>query len=322
MDWNDLASVRGTEIDGHRVEEAIDARTARTLRLSDRRSGRLHVLDLDPALEAELRAGIDTTPARGVLPVLGSGVLDADHGYIVTADVEAPTLDDLLEEGPLEASRATRILMGLAEALASLHARGLSLLDLRPTDVLVQASWDGDGVLVPPHPSLVGPPSGRSLGGYCAPDAEFDPDERADQFTLGVLGFELLTGATPHNPDAPPGERTLLPIGSIDGAPEALSSLVTRLLRDEPSGRFPSMAAVVAALHALESGAEPSTYGHFTPAIPHQRSYRPTGSLDVAPEPEIDELEGEADSILGFLLLLVVAWAVAMGLSVAVFWLW
>jgi serine/threonine-protein kinase len=319
MDWSDLREASGRVVAGHRLGERLDDRVMRTQRIADRRSGRFWLLDADAALAEELAAGITAPPDRAILPILASGMLADGVGYLITSDPTGPSLDDLLEDGPVEPSRAVAILRRLAMAYRALHATGRVLLDLRPRDIVVGVGFD-DAVFVPGHPALVGAPVGRRMGGYCAPDVVFDDvDPRADQFTLGVIGFELLTGTTPHNPDAPPGERTMMPAAPLQGVPEGLSTLIQRLLSDERGGRYGSMTEVQEALDVLAGMSGAPTYGHYTPVLTQRRAHEP---VYLGADEPYDDDELTSDSVWSFLFTLVGAWALALALSVLIFWLW
>lgn len=318
MDWSDLDAAQGEVINGHRLGERCDRVSCRSMRLEDRRSGRFWLLETTPELARELEQGVTASPDRRILPILASGVLDETHGYLITADVSGPTLDDLLEDGPLDFRRTVSILRQLAGAYRALHEEGVVLLDLRPRDILVEASWD-EQLLIPSHPALVNQAVHRRMGGYCAPDVVFpNVDARADQFTLGVIGFELITGTTPHNPEAPPAERTMFPLSPFTGVPEGLATLITRLLSEDRERRYPSMTEVLLELERLAGLPDEPTYGHFTPVMPTTRREQPIYLADVEADEDLDH----QDSILSFLLVLVVAWALAMALSVAIFWMW
>src|SRR5262249_29967066 len=134
---------------------------------------------------------------------------------------------ELEGSGPVPPERAIPWLLALADALASLHRRGLVHGDVKPENVIVR----DDGVVklldfglsraldapveatAPTVPSWVRPPDeGRRAGtpGYMAPElTRGEPiDSRADQFALGVVAYELLIG-----------ERPRLREGSIDVDP-------------------------------------------------------------------------------------------------------
>lgn len=316
MDWSDLTSAAGQVLGGHQITDVLDDRTARTLRLSDRRSGRLRVLVAEPGLVESL-SGLSEPGDRSLQPIFGAGALDEERVYVIVPEAPRATLDDLVEEGPLEVTRVASILRRLARAYAALHAQGVVLLNLRPDDIGVRTTLNGDELTVPSHPALVGPAGGRPLAGYCAPEAERGAaDARADQFSLGVIAYELLSGTTPHNPDAPPSERTIMPLSPVAGVPEGLFAILQRLLSDEPDGRYASMDDLLAAFALLDMQNTAPIYGHFTPVMPGTRDLTPRYLTD-----EGSELD-EPDSILKFLLLLVAASTVAMALSAAVFLMW
>ena len=61
-----------------------------------------------------------------------------------------------------------------------------------------------------------------------------------------VIAFELLTGTTPHNPDAPPGERTLQAThvyaegGSPSTDPKS-TRMIRKMISSSDGPRLPSM---------------------------------------------------------------------------------
>lgn len=100
---------------------------------------------------------------------------------------------------------------------------------------------------------------------YMAPEQVVaDPglDHRADLYSLGVVGYEMLAGHPPFVAGTP--QRSLAahvtqqptPVGQFrPDAPVAITSLIMRLLAKEPDARFPDADAVVAQLESLGSGA-------------------------------------------------------------------
>jgi len=102
--------------------------------------------------------------------------------------------------------------------------------------------------------------SGTVMGtpGYMAPEQirGLPLDGRSDQYAVGLIAFELLTGKLPvqaedltallyrHLSDEPlPGPREVLP-----EVPESLDALVRRMTAKDPSARHASMEEVIAGL--------------------------------------------------------------------------
>jgi tetratricopeptide (TPR) repeat protein len=83
---------------------------------------------------------------------------------------------------------------------------------------------------------------------YMAPEqiAGSLPDERSEVFSVGVLAYEILAGATPYS--AASMEELFREITSVtppplDDVPEPIAAVVLRALDKEPAARFPSMLA-------------------------------------------------------------------------------
>jgi serine/threonine protein kinase len=159
----------------------------------------------------------------------------------------------------LPPSAVVAVGLQLAEVLAYLHegcATPLVHLDLSPQNVML--SRDGELKLIdfgiarfrdghnPP------PLGGRIAGtvGYMSPEQargeELDP--RSDQFGLGILLWELLSGRRAFRGNTPETWKRMrtgqLPGGPelLTEAPEELTAAVLRLLRRDPTRRFGSMA--------------------------------------------------------------------------------
>ncbi|MCO5166588.1 MAG: bifunctional serine/threonine-protein kinase/formylglycine-generating enzyme family protein [Planctomycetes bacterium] len=123
--------------------------------------------------------------------------------YLVTDLVEGDSLRAHLLEGPLDATRAARIVRDLADALTVVHAHGILHRDIKPENVLLQPD---------DTPVLLDFGLARELGGrrltltgevvgtpaYMAPEqAGGSSDERSDVYGLGALLFALLSGRAP-----------------------------------------------------------------------------------------------------------------------------
>ena len=175
----------------------------------------------------------------------------------------------------------------IARALAQAHAHGVVHRDLKPGNVLIDLPSGrlkladfGIAGLADASRTRTGVVLGTPL--YMAPEqlAGAPADARADLYALGVVLFELLSGARPHEHDslgellrrvasAPaPDLRRLRP--SID---PALAEIVGRCLHKQPGARPGGAEAVADALARIGRGGEPALHN---PALPD-------GSIPLAP---------------------------------------
>ena len=186
--------------------------------------------------------------------------------YIVFEHVDGQTLKELVErEGRLPVAEAVTLAHQVARGLSFAHEHGVVHRDVKPQNVLL----DEDGVAKVTDFGIA-----RSLDGddgftevgtvlgtsdYLPPEqAAGQPvDERSDQYSLGVLLYELLAGEVPY-----PGENALAvamkhlyePVPSVravrpDVSPR-VDAVIQRAMAKRPEDRFPSTDALIAALEA------------------------------------------------------------------------
>src|SRR2546430_11208044 len=211
--------------------------------------------------EAEAIGAIDHPNIVRVLDY-GAG---ADGPYIVMELVRGGTLWDLMRaRGRVDQYVAAQIAAAIADGLEAAHVRGVLHRDLKPDNVLL----DGErrpkitdfGIArlaalaaITRTGELLGTPQ------YLAPEQMSGDivDERADVYALGVILYEMLTGARPT------GGRTPSEIVSrrlrVDPSPPsrlvpitpALNALVLRALARDPARRVRRAADLRAALLAI-----------------------------------------------------------------------
>jgi len=226
-----------------------------------------------------------------ILPVLDAGARDGLLYYVMPY-VPGESLRARLErEGPLPVTEAMRIVRELADALTVAHAIGIVHRDVKPENILFQhghAVLADFGVARGLAQSQIGERlTGTGLGlgtiGYMAPEqlgGEPDVDARADLYALGVVAYEMLTGAAPFAGMAPMRLIALhlterpRPVGEIrrDIAAE-LSALVDALLEKDPGARPQSAAELLQRLDtvAMSGGARsrPPAASPASAADPH-----------------------------------------------------
>jgi serine/threonine-protein kinase len=244
-----------------------------------------------------------------IVPVLSAGEITSDADdpagsrlpFFIMPFVEGESLRTRLARGPLSVREAVSILKDVARALVYAHGRGVIHRDIKPDNILLSggsttvtdfgvakailgartpAVTKSSSSFVSPHSSVL-TQVGASLGtpAYMAPEqAAGDPatDHRADLYALGIVGYEMLVGTTPfhgRNPQqllAAQLTEQPAPIATRRyDVPEALATLIGRLLEKDPNAR-PRSAADVA--RALE---DPAVISGTFPAPPVPRTTKP-----------------------------------------------
>lgn len=185
-----------------------------------------------------------------VIRILGSSEQDGIH-FTILEYVDGCSLEDLLQrEGPLPVGHAAFIAREVARGLAAIHAEGILHRDVKPSNILI--GRDGSvkmtdfGIArdVSELRRLTSP--GDLLGtlGFAAPEQleGSESDARADLYSLGATLHYMLSGIRPATTSGSPAA----PLGK--DVPEALSGLVSGLLRRDPAERPADAKSVAAAL--------------------------------------------------------------------------
>ncbi len=200
--------------------------------------------------------------------------------YIVTELVEGTDLRGLLDRGPLPVDRVLDLGRQIAEGLAAAHERGVVHRDLKPENVLLArsglvkiADFGLAKLSKPPAEnvsrmqtadlSMTGAGAIMGTVAYMSPEqaAGRPVDHRSDQFSLGSILHEMLTGQQAFRREsavqtlAAVIEREPEPLSlSRPDVPEELRRAVDRCLAKAPSARFESTRELADTLRRLESG--------------------------------------------------------------------
>ncbi|MGE0791350.1 MAG: protein kinase [Sandaracinaceae bacterium] len=211
-----------------------------------------------------------------VVQVLDVGTSDDETPYLVLELLRGEALGDLFQrEGPLDPDRVVQFVAPIVDALHYAHRRRIVHRDLKPDNVFLARL--GDDIVpklldfgiakVLDDTSTLRTATGTVMGtpAYMAPEqarGESDLGPSVDQWAMGVMMFELLSGRLPFEGDTYPvilGKiLTQSPPKLGDVAPEvppALAAIVDRMLERDPGARFRDLAAVAAALRADSASA-------------------------------------------------------------------
>ncbi len=188
---------------------------------------------------------------------------EESHYYLVMSYLSGPSLKQLLgERGRLSPTEAQPILRQLANALDYAHGKGLVHRDVKSANVMFnelgQAVLTDFGLVKAAQESKL-TSYGAFMGTpqYMAPEQAKgeNVDGRADQYALGIIAFEVLTGKVPFDADTTPAVLYKQVNDSPPAAtelcrdlPPAIESVLGRALAKSPAGRYASCTEFVKAL--------------------------------------------------------------------------
>lgn len=182
--------------------------------------------------------------------------------YFVMKFIPGQSLDPIVKSGaPISIPMAHIILAQAAAALGYAHRRGVIHRDVKPANIML----DDEGWVVMTDFGIakVATATGLTMTGvtvgtpaYMSPEqcAGKEVTGASDQYSLGVLAYELITGQKPftattamammysHFNDTPAPLRSLRP-----DCPPALEEKVLRMLAKAPEDRWPSIEEIFGA---------------------------------------------------------------------------
>ena len=192
-------------------------------------------------------------------------IAEADGlAYIFMEFVDGPPLERVLASSEaLSPQQLTRILRQVAQALDYAHKKGIVHRDIKPANIML----DGDGSAkitdfgVAKILSQEMTQAGTMMGtpNYMSPE-QIDGGEisgATDQFALGVIAYEVLTGEKPFQSDTIPALMFKIlkdeprPANRVNPSlPEGAAEALSRAMAKSPADRFENCEAFVDALAA------------------------------------------------------------------------
>jgi tetratricopeptide (TPR) repeat protein len=184
--------------------------------------------------------------------------------YITMEFVEGRDLSSILEERRLTPDESARLIRQVCRALESAHAENVVHRDLKPQNIMVDATGRArvmDFGLARSVEMSGLTRTGAILGtpAYMSPEQVLGttPDARSDLFSLGIIFYELLTGKVPFKAEtvwasllARTREAAAPPVSVDPSAPQALSDITVRCLAIDPAARYQSASEMAADLDA------------------------------------------------------------------------
>ena len=253
----------------------------------------LKILTIDPVLapdaytrferEAKLAARLDHPH---IVPIFGVGQRQNIAFYTMRL-VRGGSLEDMIGAGKqLSLDHVVKLLREVASALDYAHRQGVVHRDIKPANVLLgetgHAMVADFGIAKALSTSEAGTTGTGIIGspGYMSPE-QWRGDEidgRADQYSLGIVAYEMLCGKRPFetprvqdlvrmhlSAEVPPLSH------SRTGLPEGTDDALRRALAKDPAQRFSSAAAFIDAL----AGLRPANLGAMTGRGPRYEKAAP-----------------------------------------------
>ncbi|MCC7206332.1 MAG: protein kinase, partial [Anaerolineae bacterium] len=188
-----------------------------------------------------------------------------DPPYIVMRYLAGGTLREIMGQGRLPLREVGQLLAQVASALDYAHRQGVVHRDIKPSNILVDADGNafltdfGIARLVEGAEQLTG--TGMALGtpGYMSPEQGMGAviDGRADIYSLGVMLYEMLTGAMPYKAETPMGvilKHISDPVPDLVAAnpdlPESLNAVVRKAMAKAPDERYGTAMELARAFNA------------------------------------------------------------------------
>ncbi len=216
-------------------------------------------------------AAIARIASEHVVRIMDAGSLPNGAPYLVMEFLDGCDLDELIaRRGPLPVATVVDYALQALDGLAHAHAARVIHRDLKPANLFLARTPDGREIIKLVDFGIaksfdVGTDDGRVAGSpiYMAPEQlRNEPvDARSDIWSLGVVVYELLSGAPPFHGNFTSIVEGILrqdvvPLANVVPSVAAeLSQIVGRCLQRDLGSRWPTIAELARALLPHGTGA-------------------------------------------------------------------
>ncbi|MCA9521324.1 MAG: serine/threonine protein kinase, partial [Myxococcales bacterium] len=212
-----------------------------------------------------------------IVNVYDFGELEDATLFLAMELVDGVSLTEKLREAPLDPKWCADVVAQMAEGLSEAHDKSIIHRDLKPDNVFVTevrghtlpkildfgVAKLTDEVDLTKTGLIYGTPK------YMSPEQIRGEklDGRSDQYSLGIILYQMLVGEVPIKSETPIGyiiaHQNDIPVPPSELRPDlelpaGLEQTVLRMLEKERDRRFPSMRALRDALVAIRDGRAPS----------------------------------------------------------------
>lgn len=225
-----------------------------------------------------------------IVPVLDYGE-SGGYVYLAMPFVRGSTLAVVLKTNRLKLSDVTRWIGQICDALQYAHSRGIIHRDVKPSNIIINDEGNAlltdfglarqvEGTNTLTGSMLLGTPA------YMSPEqAQGDPvEEASDQYSLGVVLYQVFAGRLPFDGDAPMAtvmmhikEPVPRPGRFNPSIPDPVERVILKSLAKKPAYRYTSVAALKEALEASLRGDSTSRATQLMPGSAVRKSAEQAG---------------------------------------------
>jgi serine/threonine protein kinase len=216
-----------------------------------------------------------------IVAIYDYGHLGSEFLYFVMEFVDGMDMGEIMRQGRMTTDLALQLIPQICQALEYAHSKGIVHRDIKPANIILNRQGEvkvtdfglaknfvKTPTMVTETHMVMGKPEYASPEQY---DMHREVDHRADIYAVGVMAYQMLTGALPRGSWLPPSQLRPGLNGRIDG-------ISTRAMIQDRTQRYQSITDMRRALEAV-------LVPPLQPAAPARRSSPPRPSPSRNPPP-------------------------------------